>query len=285
MLRDQQTDADIDLETPDAMILPGRAAPHEDVPQENASRPGDDRDTTLQRDRRIAANSAARAAHPGRIRVIVADPRAFMRGCLGCWLNECAAEFLPVPVSTLADTASLGATHAAAAILSAPGTADGQAWLRDQFDWLRAHGDAMPVILIQDGDPKEMGDEPAATPGLQGVIPMSGSPHVAAAALRLIIAGGNYFPAPPPSPPKAPPHPRPERLPHLTPRERAVIDLLTLGLPNKLIAYQLGLSLSTVKIHVHHIIDKLTVHNRTEVAIWGRAGTVARMAATPGARV
>ena len=279
MLRDQQTRGDIDPETPDAMILPGRVAPHEEVPQENA----DDRDTTLQRDRRIAANSAARAAHPGRMRVIVADPRAFMRGCLGCWLNECGAEFLPVPVSTLADTASLGASHAAAAILSAPGTADGQAWLRDQFDWLRAHGDALPVILIQDGDPKEIGIEPVAMPGLQGVIPMSGSPHVAAAALRLIIAGGSYFPAPLPSPPKAQPHS--ERPPHLTPRERAVIDLLTLGLPNKLIAYQLGLSLSTVKIHVHHIIDKLNVHNRTEVAIWGRAGTVARMAATPGARV
>lgn len=34
--------------------------------------------------------------------------------------------------------------------------------------------------------------------------------------------------------------------------------------------YRLGLALGTVKIHVHHIIDKLKVQNRTEAALWGR---------------
>jgi DNA-binding NarL/FixJ family response regulator len=37
--------------------------------------------------------------------------------------------------------------------------------------------------------------------------------------------------------------------------------------PNKDIGDRLGMSLSSVKGHVHHIIRKLNVRNRTEVAL------------------
>lgn len=53
----------------------------------------------------------------------------------------------------------------------------------------------------------------------------------------------------------------------LTARERAVLELLGTGKPNKIIAYKLGMSLSTAKIHVHNIIRKLQVKNRTEAVI------------------
>ena len=46
-----------------------------------------------------------------------------------------------------------------------------------------------------------------------------------------------------------------------------MLDLLERGLPNKLIAYRLGMSPSTVKAHVHNIIAKLRVRNRTEAAV------------------
>lgn len=38
-----------------------------------------------------------------------------------------------------------------------------------------------------------------------------------------------------------------------------------MGNQNKIIAAALGLSEHTVKIHIHNIITKLGVHNRTEV--------------------
>jgi DNA-binding CsgD family transcriptional regulator len=53
----------------------------------------------------------------------------------------------------------------------------------------------------------------------------------------------------------------------LTARERAVLELLKTGKPNKIIAHKLGMSLSTAKIHVHNIIRKLKVKNRTEAVI------------------
>lgn len=52
----------------------------------------------------------------------------------------------------------------------------------------------------------------------------------------------------------------------LTAREMQILEMVSRGLQNKLIAAGLGLSEHTVKIHLHNIIRKLGVHNRTEAA-------------------
>jgi LuxR family maltose regulon positive regulatory protein len=56
----------------------------------------------------------------------------------------------------------------------------------------------------------------------------------------------------------------------LTPREREVLRLLALGLPNRGIAERLVTSEATVKSHVHHLIDKLGVASRAEVLVRAR---------------
>jgi DNA-binding NarL/FixJ family response regulator len=53
----------------------------------------------------------------------------------------------------------------------------------------------------------------------------------------------------------------------LTPRELEVLGHLARGKPNRQIAQELHLSLSTVKRHVEHIIFKLGVSDRTQAAI------------------
>jgi two-component system, NarL family, response regulator LiaR len=57
-----------------------------------------------------------------------------------------------------------------------------------------------------------------------------------------------------------------KHLHRLTAREREVLDLTALGQNNQQIAAELHISLSTVQFHVSNILDKLDVHNRTEVA-------------------
>jgi len=52
----------------------------------------------------------------------------------------------------------------------------------------------------------------------------------------------------------------------LTAREREVLKLLSQGYSNKEIAAALNISLSTVKNHVHSILDKLHLKSRTEAA-------------------
>jgi DNA-binding NarL/FixJ family response regulator len=50
-----------------------------------------------------------------------------------------------------------------------------------------------------------------------------------------------------------------------TPTELAVLDRLKLGKANKVIAHELGVSESTVKVHIGRIMKKLKVTNRTQV--------------------
>jgi two-component system, NarL family, response regulator YdfI len=61
----------------------------------------------------------------------------------------------------------------------------------------------------------------------------------------------------------------------LTSRERQVLQLMALGLPNKSIAARLGISPHTVKFHVTSVMAKLNAASRTEaVAIGARKGEV-----------
>jgi signal transduction histidine kinase/DNA-binding CsgD family transcriptional regulator len=53
----------------------------------------------------------------------------------------------------------------------------------------------------------------------------------------------------------------------LTRRERGVLQLLVEGLSNKEIAERLSVSPETVKSHIHHILQKMQVHDRTQAAV------------------
>jgi DNA-binding NarL/FixJ family response regulator len=105
--------------------------------------------------------------------------------------------------------------------------------------------------------------------GAKGYIPMTMGFEIAIEAVRFVLAGGTYFPtecllseipsAALPSHPAAPGA--------ITSRELAVVRAIHQGKPNKIIAYELNMSESTVKVHVSHIMKKLRAKNRTAVAI------------------
>lgn len=56
-------------------------------------------------------------------------------------------------------------------------------------------------------------------------------------------------------------------LPLLTLRERQIITMVALGLPNKTIARHLKIKVSTVKMHLHNTFLKLQISNRTTLAV------------------
>ena len=53
----------------------------------------------------------------------------------------------------------------------------------------------------------------------------------------------------------------------LTSREITVVRAIQQGKSNKIIAYELNMCLSTVKVHVRNIMRKLNAKNRTDVAM------------------
>jgi two-component system, LuxR family, response regulator FixJ len=54
------------------------------------------------------------------------------------------------------------------------------------------------------------------------------------------------------------------RLAALSPREQQVLDALLAGRPNKVIAYDLGLSVRTVEVHRARMMERLGVHQLSE---------------------
>jgi DNA-binding NarL/FixJ family response regulator len=148
-------------------------------------------------------------------------------------------------------------------------------WVQDQLQLIKARWPEIPVIVISDRD-DAYDVISALNHGVRGYIPTSTTAEVAIAALTLIEAGGTYVPADalrtaafgiPGNAEEEQGQTGVQDQFGLTPRELSVIDLLRQGKPNKVIALQLDMSESTVKVHVRNILKKLRVTNRTGAAM------------------
>jgi DNA-binding NarL/FixJ family response regulator len=100
--------------------------------------------------------------------------------------------------------------------------------------------------------------------GIRGFIPESLPLKVAAQAIDLVLAGGTFVPSAALFRNKASDVVK-LSAPSFTGREAEVLGGLVRGASNKIIAYELGMSECTVKIHVRNILRKLKARNRTHV--------------------
>ncbi|MBQ2884172.1 MAG: response regulator transcription factor [Alphaproteobacteria bacterium] len=105
--------------------------------------------------------------------------------------------------------------------------------------------------------------------GVKGYIPKKCDSNILSGALKLILDGGTYIP--------------PILLDNgldynssnrslslkknLTNRQSQVLDLIAQGKSNKQIAYDMGVSEATVKLHINALLRSLKVNNRTQAVI------------------
>jgi two-component system nitrate/nitrite response regulator NarL len=59
----------------------------------------------------------------------------------------------------------------------------------------------------------------------------------------------------------------------LTEQEEKILELISTGKSNKLIAHKLGITEGTVKVHVKHLLKKLNLKSRVEAALWALGKT------------
>lgn len=111
---------------------------------------------------------------------------------------------------------------------------------------------------------------------VRGYVPTTLPIDQVAEAIRFVAAGGTFVPQSilslhtPPSP-EARVVAASSELNAVTtlfsPRQTQVLRMLWKGCANKLIAYELHMCESTVKVHIRHIMKKLNVSNRTQVVL------------------
>ena len=104
--------------------------------------------------------------------------------------------------------------------------------------------------------------------GVKGYIPKRSDAKMFDNALKLILDGGTYVP---PilinNPPINNLSTKSTGLKTLTNRQSQVLDLIAQGKSNKQIAYDMGVSESTVKLHINALLRSLHVSNRTQAVI------------------
>jgi len=134
--------------------------------------------------------------------------------------------------------------------------------------YMRAQYPSVPVVVVS------ANDDPAAIRrcmefGASGFIPKTLGIDTMRAAISRVLAGGVW------TPPDvnlstgadAEAAELMARMATLTPQQVRVLMMLSEGLLNKQIAYQLGVSEATVKAHVSAILQKLGVESRTQAVI------------------
>jgi len=144
---------------------------------------------------------------------------------------------------------------------------------------VRTRHPALPVVVLS-GSRRREDVMRALDRGAMGYITKTSSSDVMLGALRLVMAGSVYLP-PEALASSEPPEPgargsvadiAPQAL-GLTARQIDVLKLMLEGKPNKGISRELGLSPSTVKIHVAAILKAFDVDTRAQVIVEaGRRG-------------
>jgi two-component system nitrate/nitrite response regulator NarL len=110
----------------------------------------------------------------------------------------------------------------------------------------------------------------SAAAGAYGVIPKDVTPEILLQSLRQVADGQRLLPLP--FSDQAVSRERgsvaiaENALTVLTDRERQIMALVSEGLSNKEIGRRLNIADGTIKVHLHHIFQKLEISNRTVLA-------------------
>jgi DNA-binding NarL/FixJ family response regulator len=131
---------------------------------------------------------------------------------------------------------------------------------------------SLPIVVVSDREGWSAALD-ALNGGARAYFPSSLDPSILLEALRLVQKGGTFIPfevlSSVPVHRKRRQHDAVSRteIHGLTPSEQGVLELLKTGQSNKVIARELDIEESTVKVHVRRIMRKLNAANRTQVAL------------------
>lgn len=204
--------------------------------------------------------------------VVFIDGRSLTRDSIAQCLRASLAGFRIVAVADL-DTATEQSRSNEPVALFLPNigsaSVDRSAVAEQLAELVAQLGDTPLAVLAEDESPEAA--MTALRLGVRGYLPTSLKASVVVEAVRLICAGEIYAPLsvllsgrPLDGDSREPPREQSGRFP---PRQVEILSCLRKGMANKQIAYELGVSEGTVKVHIRRIMQKLDVANRTQIVV------------------
>lgn len=199
--------------------------------------------------------------------IIIADDHPLFRGALRQAVEGLFGEATIHEAGTLDEVAAGLDAHPETDLilfdLSMPGARgfSGLVFLRAQYP-------AVPMIVVS-GKEDPLTVRHSMELGASGYIPKSMGIEVIREAIEAVLNGDIWLPDDydPDAPIDDETANMLARLGTLTPQQVRVLMMLSEGLLNKQIAYELGVSEATIKAHVSAILQKLNVDSRTQAVI------------------
>lgn len=128
------------------------------------------------------------------------------------------------------------------------------------------------VVVSASEDPRDI--RRSLEQGVCGYIPKRSEPKILSSALQLVLDGGTYLPPSVLEPNTAISGSEKNSATAsvssgktLTNRQNQVLGLVAQGLSNKQIAYEMGVSEATVKLHINALLRSVGATNRTQAVI------------------
>jgi DNA-binding NarL/FixJ family response regulator len=206
--------------------------------------------------------------------IAVIESRIFLQECIRRSMQS--AFSLPILTCSTLSELEFGLNAASAAIVIVSWMEGSDEVNTNVLNALSELVPNVPVVVLAQKNDVDLA-RTAIRHGAKGYIPSTLGFDIAVEAVRFVLAGGTYVPmdcvlATGPGALESP-VPRPSG--GVTPREGAVIRALQQGKSNKIIAYELNMCESTVKVHVRNLMKKMKAKNRTDLAMKAQIPTAA----------
>jgi len=198
------------------------------------------------------------------MKVLIADDHALFRDALGHLIEDIDNSATVLQTSGYAQTVKIlkNETHFDMVIIDIE-MQDMPTWEQGIEEIKSLIGDADLVVISAAENPRYI--RIALEKGAKGYISKRSESKIIQNALKLILEGGTYIP--PTLLNKNAEVNENSAAKTLTARQNQVLNLVAQGMSNKQIAYEIGVSEATVKLHINALLRSVGATNRTQAVI------------------
>ena len=200
------------------------------------------------------------------MKILIADDHALFRDGLALYLEKLAPDVVIAQAGSYSQMFKLLASDDKIDFVFFDFEMNDMSW-QEALEILKQNSNKTAFVIISGAEDNRT-IKTILSAGAKGYIPKRSDTKVLNNALRLILDGGTYVP------PNLieniasnPLNSKNSGTKNLTYRQSQVLDLIAQGKSNKQIAFDMGVSESTVKLHINALLRSLHVSNRTQAVI------------------